>query len=83
MFTSYKEIANLYPNARWAWRAVRVLLRKQVAKGDSARLFNACIKDMQRFLADSGQIDDLEGLYSSIASEKVNNPRSSFFIYGR
>ena len=48
---------------------------------DSNRLFNATWRTIREFNANS-EIDDLQGLYDSIVSQKVNNPDSPFYIYG-
>jgi len=57
-------------------------LRKAV--GDRPALFEACWKDVLMF-ARQGDIVDymhLKDLYNSIASQKVNNSRSKFYMYG-
>ena len=62
--------------------ALKSRLRKDV--DDRPVLFDACWKEVMRF-ANQGDIVDyehLKELYNSIASEKVNNPRSKFYIYG-
>ena len=62
--------------------ALKSKLRKAV--GDRPSLFDACWKDVLMF-ANQGDIVDyshLKDLYNSIASHKVNNPRSKFYIYG-
>lgn len=52
----------------------------------SDRLFAACWRQYLTYLAES--IDnptcqsDIDGWLESIASEKVNNPRSVFYLYG-
>jgi hypothetical protein len=56
-------------------------LRKR-NKTDYMRLFNAVWRDILAFKRAS-QIDDLQGLYDQLVSEKVNNSRSSFWIYGK
>ena len=48
---------------------------------DSNRLFNAAWRKIKWFNENS-EIDDLQGLYDTIVSEKVNNPKSPFYIYG-
>ena len=48
---------------------------------DSNRLFNATWRTIREFNTNS-EIDDLQGLYDSIVSQKVNNPDSPFYIYG-
>jgi len=48
---------------------------------DSNRLFNAAWRKIKWFNENS-EIDDLQGLYDTIVSEKVNNSKSPFYIYG-
>ena len=48
---------------------------------DSNRLFNAVWRKIKWFNENS-EIDDLQGLYDTIVSEKVNNPKSPFYMYG-
>lgn len=48
---------------------------------DSNRLFNAAWRSIKMFNQNS-EIDDLQGLYDTIVSEKVNNSKSPFYIYG-
>ena len=49
-------------------------------------LFNACWKQYREYL--KGSIDnptcqeDIDAWLDTIASEKVNNPKSKFYIYG-
>ena len=50
-------------------------------KTDSESLFNAAWRVILNFEKCS-QIDDLQGLYDTIVSEKVNDPKSKFYIYG-
>lgn len=80
--TSFKEINQVSATERAAWKWIRTYLRTNVAKGDTISIFNAVIRDMQKFLQGCGEIDDLEGLYQSIASEKVNDINSRFYLYG-
>ena len=47
----------------------------------SDRLFRACWREMRRNYQPSDDINVME-ILDSIASELVNNPRSSFYIYG-
>lgn len=54
---------------------------RRANKQDSESLFNSVWNRIKWFNAKS-EIDDLQGLYNSIASEKVNNTRSKFYIYG-
>ena len=57
-------------------------LRKAV--GDRPALFNACWREVMKF-ANQGDIMDyqhLKTIYNTIASYKVNNPRSKFYMYG-
>lgn len=67
------------------WRAIRACARKRV--GGSERLFNACWRQYRAYVngatADPQNIDDVTGWINSIASEKVNDSRSTFYIYGR
>ena len=56
--------------------------RLKKAVGDRPALFEACWKDVLMF-ARQGDITDymhLKDLYNSIASQKVNNSRSKFYI---
>ena len=48
---------------------------------DSNRLFNAVWRTIKWFNQNS-EIDDLQGLYETIVSERVNDPDSPFYIYG-
>lgn len=62
--------------------ALKGRLRKDI--GDRPALFDACWREIMKF-ANQGDVVDyqhLKDLYDSIASEKVNNPRSKFYIYG-
>jgi hypothetical protein len=68
-------------NTRAAWKIVRKELRK-ANPSDSDRLFNAVIKRMQWFYSETGQIDDIHAFYNHEAGSKVNNSRSSFYLYG-
>ena len=54
---------------------------RQENKQDSESLFNAAWRKILYFNRHS-EIDDLQGLYDSIVSEMVNNPKSKFYIYG-
>jgi len=52
---------------------------------DTDRLFNSAWREVLYFARNS-EIRDFEELcaiYEQITSQKVNNPRSSFYIYGR
>lgn len=53
----------------------------------SDRLFRACWAHYRRLLANAidfpNSDDDVVSWLDSIASEKVNNPRSTFYIYGQ
>jgi len=49
---------------------------------DCDRLFNAVWRDILQFNRDC-DVDDIEALYEQIASSKVNNPKSSFYLYGK
>ena len=59
----------------------RRVLRNTVGKDDSSDLFNYAWRKI-RWFAGHSEIDDLDGLYETIVSEAVNNPRSRFYIYG-
>ena len=48
---------------------------------DSNRLFNAVWRSIKMFNQNS-EIDDLQGLYDIFVSERVNNSKSPFYIYG-
>ena len=48
---------------------------------DRQNLFNAVWRKILAFNR-AAEIDDLPGLYDTIASELVNNSRSRFYIYG-
>ena len=47
----------------------------------SARFFEACWRELNTLGQD--YFDDSRAALEQIASEKVNNPRSSFYIYGK
>ena len=51
---------------------------------DSDALFNASWRVLLQFFAQGDVCDEhhMQELYDSIVSEKVNNPRSKFYIYG-
>jgi len=62
--------------------ALKSKLRKAV--GDKPALFESCWREVMKF-ANQGDIVDyqhLKDLYNSIASYKVNNSRSKFYMYG-
>ena len=48
---------------------------------DSNRLFNAAWRKIKWFNENS-EIDNLQDLYDTIVSEKVNNPKSPFYMHG-
>lgn len=61
--------------------------RRAIERGDSERLFNACWQQLVRFSQQGAinwpaTVEELDGWLDSIAAEKVNNPRSKFYIYG-
>jgi hypothetical protein len=61
---------------------LKTRLKKSV--NDSPALFEACWREVLKF-ANQGDISDyqhLKDLYNSIASYKVNNQRSKFYMYG-
>ena len=49
---------------------------------DSDALFNAVWREVRSFARHS-DIADLDGLYDTIVSNKVNNPRSRFYMFGK
>ena len=61
-------------------------LKKQLKQDvrDSDALFEACWREVMIFAKQSDIYDNnhLKELYNSIVSQKVNNPRSRFYIYG-
>jgi hypothetical protein len=61
-------------------REVKRELRKANIS-DSDSLFNAVWRKITWFNRES-EIDDIDGLYDSIVSEKVNDSNSRFYIYG-
>ena len=80
---SFKEyLAECNGNNRKAWAKMREDLRDGAAKNDRRELFAAVMKRMSWFLNQTGSIDDCQGLYAEIASQKVNNYRSKFYLYG-
>ena len=62
--------------------AFKKKLRKQV--NDNGNLFDACWREVLKYArqADIHDYSQLYNLYNNIASQKVNNPRSKFYIYG-
>jgi hypothetical protein len=81
----YNKIGRIYSGGNLTSKQVTALknrLRKDV--GDRPALFDACWRMIMKF-ANQGDISDyqhLRALYDSIASEKVNNPRSKFYMHG-
>ena len=80
----YKEIGKLSTRnlTKKQVTALKSRLKKDVK--DRPVLFNACWREVMKF-ANQGDIVDyhhLKDLYNSIASYKVNNPRSKFYMYG-
>ena len=65
-------------------RETKALARRQF--NGSQALFEACWNHYKRWLNgaidDPDTIDDILGWLDSIAAEKVNNPKSKFYIYG-
>jgi hypothetical protein len=52
----------------------------------SARLFNACWREMLWFEHNSDSMDgdcEIDAFLDNAASRRVNDSRSSFYIYGR
>jgi len=67
-----------------AWKAIKKCAAKRF--DGSGALFDACWNQYKQWL--NGAIDSPENIsdvmnwLDNIASEKVNNPRSRFYIYG-
>lgn len=65
-------------------KQVKAISRKNFDGSD--RLFDACWRQYTQWLKsaidDPTCQDDIDNWLHSIASEKVNNPRSKFYIYG-
>jgi hypothetical protein len=86
MTTTYTTTkGNKFPLTPKLWKGI-----KRVSKNrfdGSERLFNACWKQYREYLAgsieDPQSIEDVTGWLETIASEKVNNPDSTFYIYGK
>jgi len=53
---------------------------------ESKRLFNACYAQLRQWMRqgaiDTPDLSEAQGWMDQIISERVNNPRSSFYIYG-
>jgi len=66
------------------WRGIRRLAQKRF--DGSTELFNACWRQYRGFVNgatdDPSNIDDVMQWLDTIASEKVNNSASRFYIYG-
>jgi hypothetical protein len=67
------------------WKGIRRLASKRF--DGTTRLFDACWKQYREYvngsIDDPKNIDDVTNWLDSIASEKVNNSASSFYIYGK
>ncbi len=50
-------------------------------KRDSNRLFNAVWRAILQFNQDCG-VDDIQALYDQMVSNRVNDSKSIFYIYG-
>lgn len=74
---------SLYYNGKYVLQAPR--LYRSMFYG-STRLFNACWRQYREYL--NGSIDeptsdaDVVGWLEQIAADKVNDPKSRFYIYG-
>jgi hypothetical protein len=69
------------------WKGIRRVARSRFLKaGSSERLFDACWRQYRLYIR--GSIDDPKSIadvmnwLEAIASEKVNDSKSSFYIYG-
>jgi hypothetical protein len=53
---------------------------------ESERLFNACYRQLLQWIRygaiDTPDLESARDWMDQLMSEKVNNPRSSFYIYG-
>lgn len=84
-YAQKKALKKVLLNINKANRSDLLKIKKQLRqdnKEDSLRLFNAAWRSILEFSRGS-EIDDLQGLYNQIVSEKINNPKSSFYIYGK
>ena len=75
---------NQVPLTSKIWRGIRRVAGKRF--DGSQNLFNACWRQYRGFVNggtdDPENIDDVMNWLDQIASEKVNNPSSVFYIYG-
>jgi len=65
------------------WKGIKCLARKRLRSSDA--LFEACWRDYLYFVRNSetpDNINDVMRILDQIVSEKVNNPKSRFYIYG-
>ena len=64
----------------------RVARQRFLTSGSSERLFEACWRQYRAWIKgaidDPKNINDVLDWLNQIASEKVNDPKSSFYIYG-
>ena len=52
--------------------------------GDCKRLRSSIFAEMRKLSREGNAIEEnLQGYYDDIATQKVNNPKSSFYIYGQ
>ena len=68
---------------RKLWKGIKRLARKRLRSSDA--LFEACWRDYLYFVRNSDSptdMNDVMRVLDQIASEKVNNPKSRFYIYG-
>jgi hypothetical protein len=83
MYTTTKGItcATITPKL---WKGIKKLAYKKFSGSDA--LFNACWRQYRSYV--NGAIDDPANILEvsdwldNIAAEKVNNPKSKFYIYG-
>lgn len=80
-----------YPLTPAQWSRIKRAASSQfdqsmVCDDVNSDLFTACWYQYMTYLNggtdDPSNLDDVMGWLESIASEKVNNPRSKFYIYG-
>ena len=81
MYTTIK--GNTVPLTPKVWRGIKRLAQRRF--DGSQDLFDACWREYRRLLSgtdDPSELNDVLSWLDTIATGKVNNPRSRFFIYG-
>ena len=82
MYTTVK--GQTLPLTPKLWRGIKRVARKRF--DGSNELFDACWRQYRQYVNggtdDPDDIDDVMEWLDGIASEKVNNPKSRFWIYG-